>query len=254
MLLPALLSGCGSHKPVVARQPSAPTPSSAPDDIAASTTVSPPSPAAGHPSKRRKDNSVPVDVGYAEQGEASWYGAPFHGRQASNGEIYDMNKLTAAHRTLPFETVVRVTNERNGKSTVVRITDRGPFVNNRVIDLSYAAAREIESIGPGVVPVHLEVLSTGADPTAGFFTIQVGSFRDRANAERLRERLSPTYSPIYIKRYGADGGYFYRVNVGKVSGEEAAREFGEELRSREGVSPMVIRLDESSPAAPGENQ
>ena len=197
---------------------------------------------------------MPVDVGYTEEGEASWYGAPFHGRQASNGEIYDMNKLTAAHRTLPFETVVRVTNERNGKSTVVRITDRGPFVNNRVIDLSYAAAREIESIGPGVVPVHIEVLSKGVDPTGGFFTIQVGSFRDRVNAERLRERLSASYSPTYIKRYGADGGYFYRVNVGKVSGEEAAKEFGEQLRSREGVSPMVIRLDESSAAAPGESQ
>lgn len=254
MLLAALLSGCGSHQPVVARQPTAPAPSSTPSDIGASTTVSRPSPAPASPSKRRKDNSIPVDVGYTEEGEASWYGAPFHGRQASNGEIYDMNKLTAAHRTLPFETVVRVTNERNGKSTVVRITDRGPFVNNRVIDLSYSAAREIESIGPGVVPVRLEVLSTGADPTVGFFTIQVGSFRDRGNAERLRERLSATYSPIYIKRYGADGGYFYRVNVGKVSGEEAAKEFGEQLRSREGVSPMVIRLDESSGAAPGESQ
>jgi rare lipoprotein A len=253
-LLAALLSGCGSRKPVVARQPPAPAPSSTPDDATASATASRPAPEPVSPAKRRKDNSVPVAVGYTEQGEASWYGAPFHGRQASNGEIYDMNKLTAAHRTLPFETVVRVTNERNGKSAVVRITDRGPFVNNRVIDLSYAAAREIESIGPGVVPVRLEVLSTGADPAAGFFTIQVGSFRDRANAERLRERLSPTYSPIFIKRYGADSGSFYRVNVGKVSGEEAAKEFGEELRSREGVSPMVIRLDETFGAAPGESQ
>jgi rare lipoprotein A len=187
---------------------------------------------------------VPVPAGYFEEGEASWYGAPFHGRQASNGEIYDMNKLTAAHRTLPFETVVRVTNEKNGKSTVVRITDRGPFVNNRIIDLSYAAAREIESIGPGVVPVHVEVLSAGADPAAGFFTIQVGSFRERINAERLRERLSAAYSPIFIKRYEANGGSFYRVHVGKVSGEEAAKEFGEQLREREGVVPMVIRLDE----------
>jgi rare lipoprotein A len=170
---------------------------------------------------------------------------PFHGRQASNGEIYDMNKLTAAHRTLPFETVVRVTNEKNGKSTVVRITDRGPFVNNRIIDLSYAAAREIESIGPGVVPVHLEVLSTGINPEAGFFTIQVGSFREHANAERLRERLTAEYSPTFVKRYDTANGTFYRVHVGKVSGEEAAKEFGERLRSREGVTPMVIRLDDT---------
>jgi rare lipoprotein A len=188
---------------------------------------------------------VPVPAGYVEEGEASWYGAPFHGRQASNGEIYDMNKMTAAHRTLPFETIVRVTNQNNGKSAVVRITDRGPFVNNRIIDLSYAAAREIESIGRGVVPVRVEVLSTGVDPEAGFFTVQVGSFRERANAERLRERLSASYSPIYIQRYDANGGFYYRVHVGKVSGEEAAKQFGEQLRSREAVVPMVIRLDES---------
>jgi len=194
-----------------------------------------------------------VPPGYVEQGEASWYGVPFHGRQASNGEIYDMNKLTAAHRTLPFETMVRVTNERNGRSTVVRITDRGPFVNNRIIDLSYAAAREIESIGPGVVPVRLEVLSTGINPGAGFFTIQVGSFRERANAERFRERLSATYSPTFVKRYDTASGPFYRVHVGKVSGEEAAKEFGERLRSSEGVTPMVIRLDDTFSEA-GENQ
>ena len=186
-----------------------------------------------------------MPAGYTEEGEASWYGTPFHGRQASNGEIYDMNKLTAAHRTLPFETMVRVTNEKNGKSTVVRITDRGPFVNNRIIDLSFAAASEIDSVGPGVVPVRVEVLSTGVDPTSGFFTIQVGSFRDRANAERLRERLSEAYSPIFVKRYDANAGFFYRVHVGKVFGEESARELGEQLRSREGVVPMVIRLDES---------
>ncbi len=249
VLLALALSGCASHKPVAASQPPV-APSSTPSSSVASV---PRAPVPASPARRRKDNSLPVAVGYTEEGEASWYGAPFHGRQASNGEIYDMNKLTAAHRTLPFETVVRVTNERNGKSAVVRITDRGPFVNNRIIDLSYAAAREIESIGPGVVPVRVEVLSTGADPSAGFFTIQVGSFRDRANAERLRERLSASYSPIYIKRYGADGGFFYRVNAGKISGEEAAKEFGEELRNREGISPMVIRLDESISKA-GENQ
>lgn len=187
---------------------------------------------------------MPVEVGYTEDGEASWYGAPFHGRQASNGEIYDMNKMTAAHRTLPFETMVRVTNDRNGKSIVVRITDRGPFVNNRIIDLSYAAAKEIGSIVPGVVPVHLEVLSTTMDPEAGFFTIQVGSFRERGRAEAMRSRLSAAYTPIFIKRYDTKDGAFYRVHVGKVSGEEAAREFGEKLRAREGVMPMVVRLDE----------
>jgi rare lipoprotein A len=183
-----------------------------------------------------------------EEGNASWYGIPFNGRRASNGEIYDMYKLTAAHRTLPFETVVRVTNLHNGKSTTVRITDRGPFVENRIIDLSLAAAREIESVGPGVVPVRVEVLTPGVDPTGGFFTVQVGAFRDQGNAQRLRERLNLAYSPIFIQQYDSPDGVFYRVRVGKVSGEDAARQFGEQLRQREGVTPIVVRVDESAPA------
>ncbi len=248
-----IVPGCASRRPLAASQPSAGSSSSPETASESAKNSNPPSaPRSGAAAKRRRDNSVPVAAGYTELGEASWYGVPFHGRQASNGEIYDMNKLTAAHRTLPFETMVRVTNEKNGKSTVVRITDRGPFVNNRIIDLSYAAAREIESIGPGVVPVRLEVLSTGINPEAGFFTIQVGSFRERTNAERLRERLSAEYSPTFIKRYDTPDGTFYRVHVGKVSGEEAAKEFGERLRSRERVMPMVIRLDDTFSEA-GEN-
>jgi rare lipoprotein A len=159
-----------------------------------------------------------------------------------------MYKLTAAHRTLPFETMVRVTNLNNGKSTVVRITDRGPFVENRVIDLSFAAAREIDSVGAGVVPVRVEILSSRIDPESGFFAVQVGAFREAANAERLRNRLSASYSPIFIQQYDSPEGLYYRVRVGKVSGEDAARQFGEQLRSREGFTPFVVRLDEGTPA------
>lgn len=187
---------------------------------------------------------APVLEGYVEEGNASWYGAPFNGRRASNGQIYDMYKLTAAHRTLPFETSVRVTNLNNGKSTVVRITDRGPFVEGRIIDLSLAAAREIDSVGPGVVPVRIEVLTPGLDVTGGFFTVQVGAFRDPANAHRLRDRLSISYSPIFIQQYDSPEGQYYRVRVGKVSGEDAARKFGDELHDREGFTPFVVRLDE----------
>ena len=183
--------------------------------------------------------------GYFEEGNASWYGVPFHGRRASNGEIYDMYKLTAAHKTLPFETMVRVTNLNNGKSTAVRITDRGPFVEGRIIDLSLAAAREIDSVGPGVVPVRVEVLTPGVDVSGGFFTVQVGAFRDPGNAQRLRDRLSASYSPIFIQQYDSPDGLYYRVRVGKVSGEDAARQFGEQLRQREGFTPFVVRLDEA---------
>jgi rare lipoprotein A len=198
--------------------------------------------------KRYKGGAEPPPEGYAEEGNASWYGEPFNGRRSSNGEIFDMRKLTAAHRTFPFDTMVRVTNLENGKSTVVRITDRGPFVGNRIIDLSQAAAREIESIGHGVVRVRLEVVSAGIDPTSGFFTVQVGAFRERANAERLRDRLSARYSPVLIQEYESPEGTLYRVRVGKVSGEDAAQELGEQLRGREGLTPTIVRLDDAGPA------
>lgn len=246
-----LLLGCAAKRPIVDRQPApappAPAPAETVDNAKRDTSV-PPSPSSVPArSKRGKTLQEPAPVGYTEEGDASWYGNPFHGRRASNGEVYDMYKLTAAHRTLPFETMVRVTNLNNGKTTTVRITDRGPFVDNRIIDLSQAAAREIESIGPGVVPVRIEVLGN-VDVTAGFFTVQVGAFRDRGNAERLRERLSVSYSPIFIQQYDSSEGAFYRVRVGRISGQQAAQDFGEKLRNSEGFSPMVIRLDEKDPS------
>jgi len=186
--------------------------------------------------------------GYSEEGNASWYGPPFHGRRSSNGEVYDMNKLTAAHRTMAFNTMVRVTNLTNGRTVVVRITDRGPFIENRIIDLSKAAAQEIESIGPGVVPVRLEVVS-GNDPFGGYFTVQVGAFKERGNAERLRDRLDALYPPATIQQVALDDGMFYRVRVGKVSGEQAAQRFADDLKTRAGFHAMVIRLDDETGGA-----
>lgn len=239
-------AGCGGKRPVASHPPTNTQPSAAPAESAGGATSNPATPpAAARPGKHSKTPPAPVRVGYSEEGNASWYGLPFNGRRASNGEIYDMNKLTAAHRTLPFETVVRVTNLNNGKTTTVRITDRGPFVDNRIIDLSQAAAREIESIGPGVVPVRLEVLGN-VDVSAGFFTVQVGAFRERANAERLRERLTASYSPIFIQQIEAGQNSFYRVRVGKISGEEAAQQYADQLRGKEGFTPFVVRLDEAA--------
>jgi rare lipoprotein A len=233
-LLAIVVTGCAGRR-TVANRPPAP--------VQPDTTSTPPAntePSANSAPARPSDQpGEPF-----EEGKASWYGAPFHGRRASNGEVYDMNKLTAAHRTLPFNTVVRVTNMTNGRSTTVRITDRGPFVDNRIIDLSFAAAKEIESVGPGVVPVRLDILSA-IDPTAGYFTVQIGAFRERGNAERLRTRLGASYSPIQIVEFPTDNGAFYRVRVGKVSGEQAAQQLGEQLRDREGVKPIVFRLDEA---------
>lgn len=256
LFLLVTVGGCGSRRVTAGSQPAPSQPSIAsPDTIESTkraTDAEPPPKSAPPPPtpapRRGKQPQTPAPAGYLEEGNASWYGIPFNGRRASNGEIYDMYKLTAAHKTLPFETIVRVTNLQNGKSTTVRITDRGPFVENRIIDLSLAAAREIESVGPGVVPVRVEVLTPGIDPTGGFFTVQVGAFRDQANAQRFRDRLNVSYSPIFIQQYDSPDGIFYRVRVGKVTGEDAARQFGEQLRQREGVTPIVVRLDEAAPA------
>ncbi len=106
-------------------------------------------------------------VGWTETGVASWYGIPYHGRQAANGEIYNMNELTAAHRTLPFGAIVKVTSLTSSASVTVRITDRGPFVGDRIIDLSRQAAREIDMIGPGLMKVRLQLVAYGPPRAAG---------------------------------------------------------------------------------------
>jgi rare lipoprotein A len=230
--------GCAGRRPVAATPPPAISPAAEKAKRAAG-----PAPRAGERSVR---GDADLPVAYREEGNASWYGAPFHGRRASNGEIYDMNKLTAAHRTMAFNTMVRVTNLTNGKSVVVRITDRGPFIDNRIIDLSMAAAKVIESIGPGVVPVRLEVVS-GDDPFGGYFTVQVGAFKERGNAERLRERMDALYPPSAIQQVALDNGTFYRVRVGRIFGEQQAQKLADDLRAKEGFHSMVVRIDEDVP-------
>jgi len=180
--------------------------------------------------------------GYLEEGVASWYGVPFNGHRTSNGEIYDMNQLTAAHRTLPFGTAVRVTNLRNGKQIEVRINDRGPFVANRIIDLSLAAAQAIDLVGAGTGPVRLESVS-GPNPEIGFFAVQVGAFQMEENAERLRDRLQARYEEVSIEEYDSPSGIFYRVRVGRLPSEDAAKQLAGQLRNEGGFSPLVVRLD-----------
>ena len=187
---------------------------------------------------------TPVAPGsFVEQGVASWYGVPYHGRRAANGEIYDMYQLTAAHRTLPFESVVRVTNLKNDRTIEVRITDRGPFVDNRVIDLSLAAARDLDMVASGVVPVRLDLVAA-VSPLAGRFALQVGAFQNRENAVQLRDRLAKRFPPVSIREYDSPNGLLYRVFAGRVPGEAAARQLAEQLRREEGLSSFIIRLDD----------
>ncbi|MCL4523208.1 MAG: septal ring lytic transglycosylase RlpA family protein [Acidobacteria bacterium] len=171
---------------------------------------------------------------------------PYHGRKAANGETYDMYKLTAAHRTLPFETVVRVTNLRNGKQTQVRITDRGPFVEGRIIDLSLAAAREIDMVATGVARVRLEFVN-GPPPMVGAFTVQVGAFLQKENAVKMRQSLERRYQPVFVHEYDSPKGMFYRVRVGRVPNEAAADRLADKLRTQEQLTTYVVRLDEAAP-------
>ncbi len=166
-----------------------------------------------------------------EEGMASWYGPGFHGKSTSNKEVYDMNDMTAAHRTLPFGTQVMVTNLQNSRSVLVRINDRGPFVKDRIIDLSLAAARQLDMLGPGVVPVRLEVLpELSPPPDSQKFSVQLGSFTLKTNAVALKDRLEPTYSAIYISTFHTGRQLYYRVRI-KADSMSAARNLALKLES-----------------------
>jgi rare lipoprotein A len=180
---------------------------------------------------------------FVEEGTASWYGIPFHGRRAADGEIFDMNSLVAAHRTLPFGSILRVTNLNNGREVQVRVIDRGPFVGDRILDLARAAAVSLDMIGTGTAPVRIELLS-GPNPAVDEFTVQIGAFSDRGNAERLRDRLLPHYQPIFIQDYDTPTGHFYRVRVGRVSSPDAAQQLAQQLQTSDGFQTFVMRLDE----------
>jgi rare lipoprotein A len=186
-----------------------------------------------------------VVIGGTEEGVASWYGHPYHGRATSSGEIYDMEQLTAAHRTLPFGAVVRVENLANRRDVEVRINDRGPFVDDRIIDLSRAAARRIQMLGPGTARVRLRITALPDARTAGFYSVQVGSFQNRQNADRLRQAIAPEVGTSFLQTYDSPRGRFYRVLVGREPEMSGALALLESLRMR-GLKGIVLRIDASS--------
>lgn len=163
---------------------------------------------------------APVMIGDVERGIASWYGDPYHGRRSANGEVYDMHQMTAAHRTMPFGTWVKVDNETNGKSTKVRITDRGPFVGDRVIDLSRKAAEEISLIGPGTAKVRLTVIDAPDGEVVEKYGVQVAAWEDKARAEEFKKLIAKQFGDIRIvEREGKP--VLYRVIVGSGTREQA---------------------------------
>lgn len=161
--------------------------------------------------------------GYKEEGFASWYGMEEHGKPTSNGEVFDMFKPSAAHKTLPLGCYVRVTNKVNRKQTVARVNDRGPFIPGRIIDLSYRSAKELDIIDCGITPVTIEVLSSGAtslnsetsSSTDKIYKLQVAAFSDQENARHLSERLKKEFSFSDIQTVRTEKGVVYRVRVGR---------------------------------------
>lgn len=168
--------------------------------------------------------------GFREEGLASWYGEEEHGKPTSSGETYDMYKMTAAHKVLPLGSNVRVTNKANGRQITVRVNDRGPFVAERVIDLSFQAAKELDMVDHGVIPVAIEVMSTSPvspateiSPITGqIYTLQVAALSDREAARSLSERLQKEFDYSFIQPVQTEKGFFYRVHAGKFKSKEDA--------------------------------
>lgn len=187
----------------------------------------------------------PVRAGsMIEEGIASWYGPKFHGKLTANGEQYDMYGLTAAHRTLPFNTLVRVENKSNGKSVTVRINDRGPYAKNRIIDLSRRAASEIDMIGPGTAPVELFLVEgdLSSDRATALnrptYTVQLGSYRGEQQAFELSRKIEGTR----VEEVKVNGETVFRVYYGIFVDPREADRKQKELSAR-GIECFVKQLE-----------
>lgn len=189
--------------------------------------------------------SLPTDAKplATETGLASWYGPPYHNRRGSNGEVYNMNAMTAAHRTYPLGSIVRVTNVKTGHAALVRITDRGPFIPGRIVDLSLAAARKVDVVQPGVAEVKVELMQTGAPlESAGKWAVQIGGFPDEKSATELADHLTRRYHTAKVLRFASPAGdWWIRVRV-LDDDHERAQQLAAETATPEGAV-FLVRLD-----------
>jgi rare lipoprotein A len=246
----AWLTGCASHKQARVDVPPPPPP----------PTEKPSAPAQGLPGKpasseasstaQATDNqdeqiSIPADAKplFTETGMASWYGAPYHNRRGSNGEVYNMHAMTAAHRTLPLGSVVRVTNLKTNHAALVRITDRGPFVEGRILDLSYAAAKRLDIWQPGIANVKVEVMQTPAAlATGGRWAVQIGRFENQKDASELADHLARRYQTAKVVKFVSPvGDWWVRVRV-LNDDRKRAEDLVHETETSEG-SVYLVRLD-----------
>jgi len=232
-----LLSGCGGHKHT---QTPVPPPPSLPREKEKPVAI-PPSAETG------EDEKIEVPAGakpiFEETGMASWYGAPYHNRRGSNGEVYNMHAMTAAHLTLPLGSIVRVTNLKTRHSALVRITDRGPFVVGRMIDLSLAAAKALDVYLPGIAKVRLEVLQAPVSlDTGGRWTVQIGSFHGQKAAAEFAEHLQKRYQAAKVVKFLSPVGVWWvRVRV-LDDDRQRATALAHETETAEG-SVFLVRLD-----------
>ena len=192
------------------------------------------------------DKKIPsLNNGNSQLGIASWYGPSFHGKPSASGELYDMWAFTAAHRTLPFGTLVQVTKVETGKTVTVRINDRGPFIKGRIIDLSYTAARELEMIGEGTADVALTIVSprNASIPSITAHTrfwVQVGAFTNLMEAMTLQERLGSQYDQARVKTVNLPSGEWHRVQVGIFHSKKTAQTAARALQNDFGGNPLIL--------------
>ena len=245
LLFGAALAGCHHKNPPVAHQP--PPPLTAPEQGGSSKAPSTSADAGTRPVRPVPQDKESEALGRAvssEVGVASWYGPPYHNRRAADGSIYDQNAMTAAHRTLPMGSVVRVTNLSNNESVVVRITDRGPFIDGRIIDLSLAAARLIDVYRPGTAKVRVEAFSppAGSDP-AGRWCVQIGAFLDAADAIQLKNDLLRRYSTAKVIEFPGPTGYWVRINP-KDEDRATANRIADSIHIPDpSAQPYLVRLN-----------
>ena len=212
------LTGCGGKKPPVA-----------PDGGKTKASQRP------YTVMGKRYEPLKSHIGFTQEGIASWYGKDFHGKKTSNGETYDMHAMTAAHKTLPLGVFVKVRNKENGEETIVRVNDRGPFVKNRIIDLSYSAAKKLGVDVKGTAPVRIDALGYRAEGAGGgyqqpvtydtgTYSVQVGAFKNQQNARRLSEEMKKLHGYSEVKQAMVNGELFYRVQAGVFTSLQAAEE------------------------------
>ena len=221
LILAALLSACAGKTVPLPHSPFPPSPV-----VAAPAPV--PAPVPG------------PDLIYRESGTAMWYGRELQGKKTTSGEVLDMNALSAAHRILPFGTVIRVTNLDNFKSVKVKINDRGPFVRNRVLALSLGAARELGFVDQGIARVKIETLEAVRGPA--LYAVNAATYLEEENAKVLKERLAKKFEGVTIVPSETNLARFYCVRVGSYGSEEKAELVAGKLM-REGLEPFVVRKD-----------